>query len=250
MRGLSHILLATTIAYLALPIVGLILQLDYTDLNILKLGTSLFPALQLSLATAIVSTFLLVLFGTPLAWWLSQKFDSRPPLGIQVLIHWPLVIPPSVLGLALLDTYGAQGILQANVAFTPSALILIQTIVAAPLYLHAALSSFASTETSYIDVARTLGASPTLIAKDIVWPLHRWSLLGGASLAFARALGEFGATLIFAGNLPGTTQTMPLAIYEFLETDLNAARLLALLLLGIALTLIVSAYRFRDRSGR
>ena len=245
MRNASKILLLLTTVYLALPVVGLLIQTDIAQLSNLSSGPQIVPALTLSLCTAFTSTLLIVAFGTPLAWWLSTRFQGRPPLGLQLLIHWPLVIPPSVLGLALLDTYGNQGFLGLNLAFTSISVLLVQTVVAAPLYIQAALSSFSRRDESYLDVAKTLGASDFLIAKDIIWPLNRWALLGGASLAFARALGEFGATLIFAGNRSGSTQTLPLAIYEFLESDLNSARFLALLLLAIGLLLITLAYRLQ-----
>ena len=247
MRSASKIIVPLTAAYLALPLFGLLLQTDLGQLSHLSSNQSVLHALNLSLSTALFSTLIVVGFGTPFAWWLSRRFRDKPPLALQLLIHWPLVIPPSVLGLALLDTYGNQGLFGLNLAFTPIAIVLVQTIVAAPLYLQAALSSFSHKQASYLDVAKTLGASDILIAKEVIWPLNRWALLGGASLAFARALGEFGATLIFAGNLPRSTQTVPLAIYEFLEADLNSARFLALVLLFIGLALITVAYRLQPR---
>lgn len=248
MRLGSTLLISLTALYLVLPVMGLLTQTELGQLERVLTTQSIWPALRLSLFSALLSTATVVALGTPFAWWISVRYRARPPLGVQLLILWPLVIPPSVLGLALLDTYGNQGILKLNLAFTPAALFLVQTIVAVPLYLQAAISSFSRGNDAHIDVARTLGASQTMIARDIVWPLHRWALLGGASLAFARALGEFGATLIFAGNLPGSTQTAPLAIYEFLEADLGSARVLALLLLGVGCFLIAAAYQLQPRS--
>ena len=142
-----------------------------------------------------------------------------------------------------LDTYGSQGLLNTGLAFSPGSIVVIQTIVAAPFFLQVAFTSFIGRDSHYADIASTLGASHGFIARRILWPLHKWAIIGGASLSFARSLGEFGATLIFAGNLPGVTQTMPLAIYEFLESDLQAARVLAVLLLLLGMVFIGLAIR-------
>ena len=130
-----------------------------------------------------------------------------------------------------------------GLAFSPGSIVVIQTIVAAPFFLQVAFTSFIGRDSHYADIASTLGASHGFIARRILWPLHKWAIIGGASLSFARSLGEFGATLIFAGNLPGVTQTMPLAIYEFLESDLQAARVLAVLLLLLGMVFIGLAIR-------
>ena len=236
-------LITLTLMYLALPIVGLLTQLDLAALPGVFSHDRIYPALTLSLTSALASTGLIVVVGTPLAWKLAEHYKGQPPTFIQLIIQWPLVLPPSVLGLALLDTYGSQGLISTGLAFSPSSLVVIQTIVAAPFFLQVAFTSFIGRDSHYADIASTLGASPGFIARRILWPLHRWALIGGASLSFARSLGEFGATLIFAGNLPGVTQTMPLAIYEFLESDLQAARVLALLLLLLGMVFIGLAIR-------
>jgi molybdate transport system permease protein len=158
----------------------------------------------------------------------------------------PVVIPPAVLGVALLETFGRRGLLGGALdglglalPFSTAAVVVAQIVVSAPFYVQAASSAFRRVDADLLLVARTLGASPAGAFVRVGVPLALPGLLGGAALCWARALGEFGATLLFAGNLPGTTQTMPLAIYATLESDLRAATSLSVALAAIAVSLLL-----------
>lgn len=249
----TSLLALVMLAYLSTPLIGLFLQISPPDILKLADNSQVWISLRLSILTTSLSTVAIVLFGTPLAWRIAQR-QQKPSILTQVLIQWPLIVPPSVLGIALLDSFGRQGILGTltgqSIAFTTSAVILVQVVVSAPLYIQTVLASFQSNSSELIEVARTLGASPLRLTRDIILPLHRHAILGGAALASARALGEFGATLIFAGNLPGATQTAPLAIYELLETDLDASRMLAIVLLLTGSCLVALTFFYANRRGR
>jgi len=203
------------------------------------------PALLLSLFTTAISLALIVLLGTPLAWWLGR---SRTPAArlVESLVQLPIVIPPAVAGLALLLAFGRLGMFGPllertglSLSFSTAAVVLAQVFVAAPFYVQAAAAAFGALDDDLLIVARTLGASRARILFRVALPLARRSLVAGAALAWARALGEFGATLMFAGNLEGRTQTLPLAVYTALESDLRAAQALAVVLVIVALVLLV-----------
>lgn len=251
MRGAWLTLPAALLAVvLLLPLAALVLASDGVSLAA-ALGHPLVrPALQLSLWTSLVSTLLAVLLGTPLAWAVLQ-LEPRWRRPLQTILHLPMVLPPAVAGLALLLAFGRRGVLGAwlasvdvQVAFTPVAVVLAQLFVAAPLYVQAAVRALGDVDPEVLAVARTLGASPQRILTRVALPLAQRGLWAGAMLAWARALGEFGATLLFAGNLEGQTQTLPLAIYTAFESDLGVARSLALLLLGVAVVVLVVAHRW------
>jgi molybdate transport system permease protein len=202
------------------------------------------PALLLSLGTSSASVIVLVALGTPLAWWLGRT-GGRLARFVETAVQLPIVVPPAVAGLALLLTFGRRGLLGGwfDIAFSTTAVVLAQTFVAAPFYVQAATASFAALDDDLLVVARTLGASRAKVLFRVALPLARRGLLAGAALAWARALGEFGATLMFAGNLSGRTQTLPLAVYTALETDLRAAQALAVLLVVVALLLLFALRR-------
>lgn len=200
-------------------------------------------AVALSLGTSAVGMLCVVLLGTPLASWLAHAQHARP--GVQrvlsVVVDVPVVVPPAVLGVGLLLAFGPRGLLGPalgalgwTVPFSTAAVVLAQTLVATPFYVQAAASALASVPEDTRLVARTLGATEAGVWWRVVLPTAWPGMLAGLSLAWARALGEFGATLLFAGNLPGTTQTMPLAILTALERDVQLAVGLALALVAIA----------------
>ena len=206
-------------------------------------------ALAVSLGTSLVSLALVLLLGTPLAWLLAKRRAGAPG-AVETLVQLPIVLPPSLAGLALLLAFGRRGLFGAllshagiSLAFTPAAVVLAQLFVASPFYVQVAESAFRAVDPRLMDLSRTLGCSPARAFFRVALPLSSRALLGGAALAWARALGEFGATLLFAGNLPGATQTLPLAIYAALESDVNAAAALGVLLLAIALGLLWLARR-------
>ncbi len=250
---------------LPLPLVLLLaLPLLALGWRALAAGGSLTPAtwaalrqaMALSLATSAVSTVLIVAFGTPLAFALARRRfpGSR---ALNVLIDLPIVLPPSVAGIALLLAFGRFGLvgrplesLGVTVGFTTAAVVLAQTFVAAPFFVRAAVGAFSRIDRDLEEAAADLGSGPWRTLRTVTLPLALPGLAAGAVLAWARALGEFGATIMFAGNFPGVTRTMPLAIYSaFGGGDLETAILLAAaLLLASALTLgIVRAVAGRDR---
>ena len=196
--------------------------------------------------------------GTPLAWWLSRGSAQGSDLRVNsfvpktllrrvvtTVVSLPIVIPPAVVGLGLLMTFGVQGwggqlleLLGLRVSFTPAAVILAQTVVASPFFVQAAVGAFRQVDSELVFVARTLGASPQRAFVRIVVPMAAPGVVAGATMAWARALGEFGATLFFAGSMPGRTQTMPLAILSALESDVRLAVALSLVLAAAGLVLL------------
>ena len=199
------------------------------------------PALLLSARTSVISLFITILLGTPLAWWLAQAKGKRARL-IQVLVDLPIVIPPAVMGIALLQTFGRNGLLgpllntfHLQLVFTTNAVILAQVLVSSPFYIQSGISAFRRVDPDLLLVARTLGHSSRSTFFRVVIPLALPGLISGAALAWARSLGEFGATLLFAGNRIGRTQTMPLAIFHALETDVRVAVAISLVLAAIGM---------------
>ncbi len=232
------------VAFLALPLLALFVMTSPSDLEA-GLGHRLvWPALRLSLWTTSLSVVLILLFGAPLAWNLAQ---ARSPIArwLETLLQLPVVIPPAVAGLALLLAFGRQGLIaelagpSSAVSMTTFAVILAEVFVAAPFFISAATEAFRRVDPEMIKVARTFGASPARVFFLIALPVARPALVSGLAICGARALGEFGATLMFAGNLEGRTQTLPLAIYSALESDTRAAQALAIVLVLTALALLL-----------
>ncbi|MDQ6767699.1 MAG: molybdate ABC transporter permease subunit [Candidatus Eremiobacteraeota bacterium] len=196
-------------------------------------------ALWLSLETSAIAAAIIALCGTPLAALLSRPFPGRAAL--ETLVTLPVVLPPVVGGLALLLAFGRAGLLGRELdllgirlPFTTAAVIMAQVFVAAPLYIAVARSAFVRTDPSLIDAAATLRASRAYTFARVVIPPAVPALAGGLALAWARALGEFGATITFAGNLPGVTQTMPIAVYMAAQTDLQASIAVAVVLMALS----------------
>ena len=188
---------------------------------------------------------MIVVTGTPLAWWIATS-TGRAARVVEVLVDLPIVIPPAVMGVALLQTFGRRGLLGPalsgvglDVAFTERAVLLAQIVVSAPFFVQAAANAFRRIDVDMLIVARSLGASPNAAFFRVAVPIALPGLVVGASLAWARALGEFGATLLFAGNLTGRTQTMPLAILTALESDVRLAVVFSLVLAGMGTLVLV-----------
>ena len=203
------------------------------------------PALRLSLFTTTISLAIVLLLGTPLAWILSRS-RGRLVRAMETLVQLPVVIPPAVAGVAMLLAFGRQSTLGRwffpdgfSLSFTTVAVIMAEVFVSAPFYVQAAASAFRRVDESLLVVARSLGAGPFQVFARVALPLAAPGLVAGAAMSWARSLGEFGATLMFAGNLSGRTQTLPLAIYSALEADLRAAQALALLLVVVAFALLL-----------
>jgi molybdate transport system permease protein len=244
LRALAATLGASLLALLTLPLLALVLTSSPAELLAGLRHPLTLPALCLSLYTTLTSLALVVIGGTPLAYWLARA-RGRRARAVELIVQLPVVIPPAVAGIALLLAFGRRGLfgpvldqLGLLVSFSTSAVVLAQVFVGAPFYVQSAASAFASLDPQLLIVARTLGASPIKVFFRVALPLAQGGLISGAAMAWARALGEFGATLMFAGNLSGRTQTLPLAVYTALESDLRAARALALLLVLFAFGLL------------
>lgn len=234
---------------LVLPFVALLL--DGGPLSILRgfeCALTL-PALRLSLETTAIAVVAVVVGGTPLAWWLARS-KWRSARWLETLLQLPVVIPPAVGGIALLLAFGRRGLFGGwlermgfSPSFTMTAVVMAQIFVSAPFYLHAAVLAFGRLNQDLLAVARSLGASPPRLFFRVALPLAKPALVGGAAMSWARALGEFGATLMFAGNMTGKTQTLPLAIYTALEIDIRTAQALSLLLVAFAFVLLLALRR-------
>jgi len=203
-------------------------------------------AIKLSLITTLISVLLMTVLGTPLAYWLAQGHVPARPV-VETLLDLPIVLPPAVAGLALLMTFGRQGAfgpvlarLGLSIPFTTIAVVMAQVFVAAPFYIRSAQTGFSSVPREIEEGASDLGADQWRVFRRVTFPLAGPALLAGVILSGARALGEFGATILFAGNFIGRTQTMPLAIYQAMESDLGAALALAAVLVFISFVFLLS----------
>ena len=204
------------------------------------------PAIRLTVLTTTASLVLVVVTGTPLGWLLARR-NTRAVRLAETIVQLPVILPPAVAGVALLLALGRRGLLGpalgrlgVGLPFTTAAVVLAQSFVAAPFYVQAAIAAFRRLDPDLVLVARSLGASPPRVFFTVAVPLSWPGLAGGAAMSWARALGEFGATLMFAGNLMGRTQTLPLAVYSALESDLQTAQSLSVVLVAIAVALLVA----------
>lgn len=201
-------------------------------------------ALRLSLFTSVVSVAISTLVGTPIAYVLA-RYRFWGVFWLDILVDLPMVLPPAVAGVALLVAFGRSGTVGQflvsfgiELPFTTAAVIIAQVFVSAPFYIRAAKAGFANVDQRLEQISATLGESTLGTFRRITLPLARNTLIGGAIMTWSRALGEFGATILFAGNISGRTQTMPLAIYSALQSDLNIALALAVILLGTSFALM------------
>ena len=234
------IALALTLVFLGLPIVALFLDTSPADV-ISSLGDQAsIDALRLSLETSAMALALIVVVGTPAAWLLATRDFRVKPLLVTI-IELPLVLPPAAAGIALLAALGPKGIAGGlledagiTLVLTTAAVVLAMTFVASPFYLRQAQASFEALDPRLLEASRTLGAPEARTFARVAIPLARNGLLAGGALAWGRALGEFGATLMFAGSIQGVTQTAPLALYERFSTDFPAAIALAVVLLAVS----------------
>lgn len=232
--------------FITVPILALFIKEPLTEL-ISNLNTrQIVQAVTLSLTTSLSTTVITVIFGTPIAFLLAQKKFKLYRL-VDTIIDLPTVLPPSVAGIALLMAFGRKGILGSllsshdiTIPFTTVAVILAQTFVASAYYIKSATIGFASVDQELRQAAALDGANFWQTFRYINLPLASLSIMSGCVMTWARALGEFGATIIFAGNFPGRTQTMPLAIYIGFEINLNVALTLAIVMICFSfLTLII-----------
>jgi len=238
------------LAVLALPLISLLVRTPWSALAELLSDESARTALRLSLECAAAATGLSLLFGVPLAWMLA-KTDFPGRQLVRALVTLPLVLPPVVSGLALLLAFGRRGVFGRyldqwfgiQLPFTTAGVILAETFVAMPFLIVTVEGALRSADQDLEEAATTLRASRFTIFRRITLPLIGPSLIAGSVLCFGRALGEFGATITFAGNFSGTTQTMPLAVYDALETNPDAAIALSLVLLATAVVILTALHR-------
>jgi molybdate transport system permease protein len=236
---------AVALLFLLLPLLGLVIRAPWTEAGAVLAGAGALQALKLSLITATVSVIIVLIIGVPLAWVLARP-GLRGASLLRALITIPLVLPPVVGGVALFTVLGRAGLIGRPLyqltgfafPFTPYAVILAQVFVALPFLVLSVEGALRASDRRYEEAASTLGARPVTIFRRITLPLIGPGVAAGAVLAWARALGEFGATITFAGNFPGTTRTMPLEVYLALETDPGSALLLSVLLLGVSITVL------------
>ncbi|MET8119878.1 ABC transporter permease [Micromonospora sp. NPDC005189] len=237
--------------FLVLPLAGLVIRAPWATLPQRLTEPGALTALRLSVQTATLATVLCLLLGVPLAWVLARvEFPGRRL--VRALVTVPLVLPPVVGGVALLLVFGRRGLLGGwldatfgiTLPFTTAGVVLAESFVAMPFLVIAVEGALRATDHRYEEAAATLGASRWTTFTHVTLPLVAPGLAAGAVLCWARALGEFGATITFAGNYPGRTQTMPLAVYLALETDLESAIVLSLVLLVVSVGILVA---LRDR---
>ncbi len=252
--GWVFIVLSLLLAALfGLPILSFVLRAAGSDFFASITAPSALQALQLSMVTSLISLAVTLVFGTALAYVLARR---RFPFKswFETLVDLPIVLPPSVAGLALLTAFGRNGLLGPPLAvlgihlpFTTPAVVVAQTFVAAPLYVRAVRIGFAEIDLQLEEAAYVEGANQWQLFRDVMFPLAGNAILSGAILCWARALGEFGATILFAGNLEGVTQTMPLAIYLGFERSLGVAIALSVLLVAVSTILLVLTRRLERR---
>jgi len=249
---------------LVLPLLALFFRTPPTTLLLRMYDPLVLAALRLSLLTAAGATALVVVLGLPLAYLLATR-RFRGKRLVELLVDLPMVLPPTVAGLALLLAFGRSGmaggvlnLFGIALPFTTLGVVVAQAFMAAPFFIGPARAALAAVDVRYLDAAATLGASESYTFLRVMLPLALPSIGAGTAMACARALGEFGATITFAGNLPGVTQTMPLAVYLALQTDLEAAISLSVLLVALSVGLLAgirlapAAAQFwtRPRAGR
>ncbi|WP_329009799.1 ABC transporter permease [Micromonospora rifamycinica] len=242
---------ALGLLFLVLPLGGLLLRTPWTSLGSRLTAPGVLTALRLSVQCATLATLLCLALGVPLAWLLARvEFPGRRL--VRALVTVPLVLPPVVGGVALLLVFGRRGPLGGwldatfgvTLPFTTTGVVLAEAFVAMPFLIIAVEGALRGADHRYEEAAATLGAGRWTTFTRVTLPLVAPGIAAGAVLCWARALGEFGATITFAGNYPGRTQTMPLAVYLALETDLEAAVVLSLVLLTVSVVILAG---LRDR---
>jgi molybdate transport system permease protein len=247
---------AIGLAFLVLPLGGLLVRAPWSAIGPSLAEPEVGQALRLSLVSATLATLLSLFLGVPLAWVLARS-RIRGRSVLRALVTVPLVLPPVVGGVALFLVLGRQGILGrplyeafgVSIPFTTTAVVLAETFVAMPFLVVSVEGALRAADARFEDVAATLGADRWTTFRRVTLPLVAPGVAAGAVLCWARALGEFGATITFAGNFPGTTQTMPLAVYLALQREPEAAIVLSLVLLAVSLaTLLLLRDRWLGRA--
>jgi molybdate transport system permease protein len=242
---------ASLVLLIGVPLLALVVRAPWGDAADVLGEEAVRDALGLSIIVSLWALLLAVVLGFPIAWVLARfSFPGRSLVRSLVLL--PMVVPPVIGGVALLVAFGRRGVVgqhldewfDVRLAYTRTAAILAATFVSLPFFVVTVEAALRGVDRRYEDAARSLGASPSFVLRHVTLPSIRGALGAGAALAWARALGEFGATITFAGSFAGQTQTMPLAIYDFLDTDVHVAILLSLVLLAVSVAVLAL---LRDR---
>lgn len=244
-RGVLFVPAVLAVLLVVLPLIGLLLRTEWTSLWTHLSAPVVWPAIRLSIITTVVTLVLAIVLGTPLAWLLSRT-SGRLATWLRAVLTVPVVLPPVVGGVALLMAYGRNGFVGGpifsafgvRVPFTVYAVILAQLFVSLPFYVLSVEGAMRSVDQRYDAIAATLGASPTRVFMRVALPLAGPGIAAGAALAWARALGEFGATITFAGNFSGRTQTAPLAVYVALQDNPQAAIALSIAMLTVSIIVL------------
>ena len=248
MVGRTLVIMAggSLLLYLTIPLAVVIIQAIEAGLVEQLTQPTVVQAIRLSLITTLISVLLMTTLGTPLAYWLARGHVYARPV-VETLLDLPIVLPPAVAGLALLMTFGRRGLfgpiltqLNIDLPFTTIAVVMAQTFVAAPFFIRSAQTGFADVPREIEEGASDLGADHWRVFRHVTFPLAGPAILSGIILSGARALGEFGATILFAGNFIGRTQTMPLAIYQSMESDVGSALTVAALLVLISFLFLMA----------
>jgi molybdate transport system permease protein len=239
------------VAFFLSPFIGLLWRTPWSKFTDIVTRREIRDALWLSVQTSLITSIVCFVFGVPLAWLLA-RVDFRGRRFIRALMTLSMVLPPVIGGIALLFTFGRRGLIGQyldswfgiRLPFTTTAVVMAQCFVAMPFLVLTVEAALRQLDTRFEDVARTLGGSRWYVFRRVTLPSIKPSLFAGLVLAWARALGEFGATITFAGNLPGITQTMPLATYAALDSNPESALILSLLMIAIAFSILIA---LRDR---
>lgn len=239
--------LTLTLAFLALPLVAIFIRPGIGEI-VRQLGSdTVRDALRVSLTTSLIAHAIVLVVGTPAAYALATRRFSGRDFVISV-IELPLVLPPAVAGIGLLAAFGARGLLGdtldflgVRIPFTMVAVVMAVVFVSAPFYIRGSISAFEAVDRNVVAAARTLGARPGRVFWRIALPLSTTGLGAASTLAFARGLGEFGATIIFAGSFQGRTQTLPLAIYSEFDRNFNRALAIGAFLIVVSVVVLLAA---------
>ena len=233
--------------FVVLPLVGLAVRMPWSDAWSLLSSDATRRAAWVSISTSAVAAIVSLVFGVPLAWWLARH-NGRTVGLVRSVVITPMVMPPVVAGIALLTVFGRRGVIGQwmydwwgiSIPFTRTAVVMAQVFVAMPFLVVAVETAFRQLDTGLEDAARTLGASPWRVFSSIALPGVRGALGAGVALAWARSLGEFGASITFAGSFPGRTQTLPMSVYELVATDYQLSLVLSFVMMAVAVSIIAS----------
>ncbi|MEY2767266.1 MAG: molybdate transporter permease subunit [Actinomycetota bacterium] len=241
------LLAALAVAFVVLPLLGVALRLPWSDAWSLATSATARRAAWVSLQTSVVAAVLAAVLGIPLGWWLART-RARGVGLVRSFVVMPMILPPVVAGIALLSVFGRSGVIGQpllewwgiSIPFTRTAVVIAQVFVSIPFLVLAVESSFRQQDAGLEDAARTLGASPMRVFVTVALPGARPAIVAGVALAWARSIGEFGASITFAGSFPGRTQTLPMSVYELVSTDYPAALSVSFAMMLLSVLVIAS----------